>query len=120
MKRMSMYVDILSSALEGWVNERSGSVLIDDSLALRVEMLDHRHHRSAPVHEALAAEVAYDRALICLCAEHGVTVEISEFADPQAVRARLECELARSGVDLSVLVRRGRTLSPELPVIQRS
>ena len=103
-----MYVDLLSSALEGWVNELTGSALIGDSLALRVEMLDHRDHRSAPVHEALAAEVAYDRALISLCAEHDIMVVISDFAHPQSERARLECELARSGVDLSALPRRGR------------
>jgi hypothetical protein len=108
MERMSMYVDILSSALEGWVNELTGSALIDDSLALRIEMLEHRHHRSVPVDEALAAEVAYDRALISLCAEYDVPVDVSDFADPQAQRAHLECRLARSGVDLSTLLRRRR------------
>ncbi len=115
MEGMNMYVDILSSALEGWVNERTGSALIDDSLVLRVEMLDHRHHWSAPVHEALAAEVAYDRALISLCAEHDVTVDISDFAHPQAERGaprirarslrRPSVRLGPQGTGLSVLSR---------------
>ena len=108
MARMSMYLDILSSALDGWVDELTGSALIDESLALRVEMLGNRNHRSASANEALAAEVAYDRALISLCAEHDIEVVLSDFADPQAERARLERKLARSGVDLFALARRGR------------
>ena len=108
MARMSMYLDILSSALDGWVDELTGSALIHEFLALRVEMLGNRDHRSASANEALAAEVAYDRALISLCAEHDIDVVLSDFAEPQAERARLEGKLARSGVDLFALARRGR------------
>jgi hypothetical protein len=105
-----MYVEILSSALEGWVSELTGGALIDDSLALRVEMLDHRHHGTVSADEALAAEVAYDRSLISLCAEHDVPVDVSDFSQPQAERAWLEGELTRSGVDLSDFALRGRAL----------
>jgi hypothetical protein len=82
MERMTMYVDILSSALEGWVNELTGSALIDDSLGRRLQMLGIHHGASA--FQALAAEVAYDRALISLCAEHRIEVVTSDFAHPQA------------------------------------
>ena len=84
----------------------TGSALIDDSLARRAEMLGVHHSASASL--ALAAEVAYDRALISLCAERDINVVTSEFAHPRAERARLEGELARAGVDLSALARRGR------------
>ena len=105
---MSMYLDILSSALEGWEDELAGSALIDESLARRAEVLGNRHHRSSSTREALAAEVAYDRALISLCAEHGIEVVVSDFAYPEAERARLESKLARAGVDLFDLARRRR------------
>jgi hypothetical protein len=109
MELMSMYTDILSTALEGgWVDELTGNALIDASRALRVRMLGNRHPRSTSTYEALAAEVAYDRALIGVCAERGIEVVVSDFAYPHAERARLECELARSGVDLSDVAAGGR------------
>jgi len=63
----------------------------------------------------LVAEIAYDRALINLAADHGVDVAPRNFAHPRMERDRLELELARRGVDLEAPVRdrttRG-TLSP--------
>ncbi len=42
MVTMSMYVDILSSALDSWVDELTGSALVDYVLECRAEMLEHR------------------------------------------------------------------------------
>ncbi len=101
-----MYVDILSSAVDGWAYELSGSSLIDYALARRAEMIAHGPHCDDSTYAVLAAEVSYDRALISLCAEHGIDVVRSGFAHRQQERGRLEDELARSGVDLAALARR--------------
>jgi hypothetical protein len=119
MERMTMYVDVLSSALAGWVNELTGSALIDYSRACRVDMFGNGPERSASACRALVAAVAYDRALIGLCAEHDINVVISDFAHPELERARHESVLARAGIDLAALTRNGRGLTPESPVSLR-
>lgn len=103
-----MYVDILSSALDGWVDELTGRALIDYALECRAAMLSAGPHRGATAYSSLAVEVAYDRALIKLCEMHNVPVMATRFAYPRAERARLEHELARAGVDLAALARRRR------------
>ena len=103
-----MYVDFLSSALEGWGTELSGSALIDYSLARRIEMLKRGSCRSDSACKALAVEVAYDRALISLCVEHHISASVANFDQPWAERVRLEHELAAAGIDLIALSRRGR------------
>ena len=103
-----MYVDCLSSALEGWGAQLSGNALIDYSLACRMEMLNNRSHRSDSAYEALAVEVAYDRALISLCIEHDISASVANFDQPWAERTRLEHELAAAGIDMVALSRRGR------------
>jgi hypothetical protein len=106
MEAMSMYVDILSSALDGWDDELNGSALIGYAVACRTEIFGQRSHRGDPTSAVLAAQVAYDRALICLCTEHGIEVVRSGFAHRQEERDRLEHQLARAGVDLAGVPRR--------------
>ena len=106
MVGMSMYVDILSSALDGWVEELTGSALVDYALACRAEMLAIGPHRGDTAYSLLALEIAYDRALIKLCETLDVPVVPTSFAYPRAERFRLEHELAVAGVDLPALARR--------------
>jgi hypothetical protein len=102
---VSMYVDILSSAMDVWVEELTGDSLTQYALACRSRLatLGLRHGNPATV--TLAAEIAYDRALIRLCETHGVDVAITNFAFAKSERARIESRLARIGVDLAATAR---------------
>jgi len=108
MVPMSMYVDILSCALDTWIEELTGSALIDHALSRRAEMLGVGPRRGDTAYSSLAAEIAYDRALIRLCEANDVPVMAASFAYPRDERARLEGELATAGVDLAALARRRR------------
>jgi len=105
---MSMYVDILSSALDSWIDELTGFALVDYVLDRRAEMLRTGPHNGYTAYSSLAADVAYDRALIKLCELNYVTVTPTSFAFPSRERARLERELAAAGIDLARLARRRR------------
>ena len=59
-----MYADILSSVLNDWVDELSGTALIDFAQVCRVQMLESSGETAVV---ALAAELSYDRALIKVC-----------------------------------------------------
>jgi hypothetical protein len=96
---VSMYVDILSSAIDTWVEQLSGDALIEYALTCRAQMLRSGASRGISATARLAAEIAYDRALIRLCETHGVEVAITNFAFPVSERARIERLLASSGVD---------------------
>jgi hypothetical protein len=105
MQGMSMYVDVLSSALDGWADEPSGSALVDYALTRRAEMAAHGRHSEHSAYAVLAAEVSYDRALVSLCTGRGIEVIRCGFAHRQEERGRLERELARAGIDLAALAR---------------
>ena len=78
MFAVSMYVDMLSSALDTWVDELTGTPLIDYTLVCRADMLATRpHHGDTAYSLASAAEIAYDRALIKLCESNDVAVMAS-------------------------------------------
>jgi hypothetical protein len=106
METMSMYVDILCSALDGWDDEPRGSALIDNAVACRAEMVTYGSHRDGSAYAVVAAEVSYDRALIRLCTGHDIEVVRSGFVHRQEERIRLERELAGAGVDLVGLANR--------------
>jgi hypothetical protein len=95
-----MYSLILSSALDDWVDEPTGDALIDHALACRSEMLRPRDYQSESALITLAADVAYDRALLKLCEVHGIDVVHLTFMRPQEERADLEAALAGAGLDL--------------------
>jgi len=100
---MNMYTHLLSSIFEDWVDELTGAPLVDYALLCRTEMLAPRDAASACI--ALAAEIAYDRALIKLCASQQIAVDVMGFSQPRSERERLERELAATGVDLVVITR---------------
>lgn len=97
-----MYVEILTSTLGCWAEELTGDDLVCYVLVCRAEMLAPDSTDGSSL-STLTTEVAYDRALVRLCEAHAVGVQASNFARPKLERARLERELARSGVDLEKL-----------------
>lgn len=99
-----MYVQLLSSALYEWVHELSGPPLIAEVRLRRAEMLAPGGHDDAFACGILAAEVAYDCALIKLSAAMGIEATIEQFAHPPVERVRLERALANAGIDIISLV----------------
>lgn len=103
---MSMYVELLSKAPEGRLEELSGDALVGYALICRAEMLEAAPHKGYSILSALATEVTYDRALLKLCAANGIEVATADFAHPLEERRRLERELAGAKLDLAALARR--------------
>jgi hypothetical protein len=103
MVTMSMYVELLSSALDHWVDDLSDDALVDYALLCRAEMLSSGFSHAASACALLATEIAYDRALMNLCMARGIEVVATSFAYPREERTRLEWELSRAGLDLAEL-----------------
>lgn len=95
-----MYAHILSSVIDSWGEEPADDALLAYTLRCRGQILATKLRRGDPATSALAAEVAYDRALLRLCAAHGIAVAVARFSHPRQERARLERELDAAGVDL--------------------
>jgi len=101
-----MYTHLLSSVFDDWVDEFTDDALVDYAVVCRAEALAIGQKRSdgrigEPASIALGAQIAYDRALIKLCAANGVEVSTEGFSHPDTERTRLEHELATRGVNLS-------------------
>ena len=95
-----MYVQILSSALDEWVTDLAGSDLIEYAFLCREEVRAGAPPNGGSAYTALAAEIAYDRALIAICTEQGIDAHATTFAYPLAERKRIESLLADIGIDL--------------------
>jgi hypothetical protein len=99
---MTMYVDLLSAAMAG---EEGGTTTPEGlsyaAVVSRARMLNARGSTGLSAQVMLAREVAYDRALLSLCAASGVEVDVAQFAHPATERARLELALAAVGQDLA-------------------
>jgi hypothetical protein len=106
---MSMYVELLSKAVDDGLEEFTGEALVGYVLACRAEMLATGPYWGASAYDALAAEVAYDRALLKLCSTSGIEVEAADFTHPSEERRYLETELAGGGINLRSLARQTRT-----------
>ncbi|MHB8380375.1 MAG: hypothetical protein ACYDB2_10780 [Acidimicrobiales bacterium] len=102
----SMYADLLRNALENWDGALSVSTLFDHVLECRIEMLSARPSTGDDAYLTLAKEIAYDRALIKLCATHGIAASAVDFAHPGEERSRLERALSDQGVNLTELSRK--------------
>jgi hypothetical protein len=103
---MTMYTDLLRTVVDNWADDLTGDALIDHTVARRAEMLRahanvHQRQDEAS-YEALAAEVAYDRALLKLCEGHDIDAHPEGFSRPGEERLRLERQLANAGVNLKV------------------
>jgi hypothetical protein len=96
-----MYLDLLASVLDDWVDEFSGAALVDYAIKCKSVMLTTHPRHGDPTEIALSAEIAYDRALIKLCFEHEVDVDVMGFSHPRQARSRIERELADKGIRLA-------------------
>jgi hypothetical protein len=103
-----MYAELLSHAMERWEGELSEEALFDYARACRLEMLSFTSASGSDAYLSLAKEIAYDRALMKLCAAHGIEVNASDFSHPSDERTRLEDSLADHGVTLSTKVKHTR------------
>lgn len=101
-----MYVDLLTNALQEWTDDPQGEVLLDYVLDCRNDMLSAIPRRGKSAYVALATEIAYDRALIKLCASRGIEATPADFSHPREERERLEQSLADQGLDLATLAKR--------------
>jgi hypothetical protein len=80
--------------------------LLDQVVDSRVFMLWARVGCTPSAYDLLAAEIAYDAALIRLCDDLGVSTGAADFANPLVERTRIEQVLADTrGLDLSALAR---------------
>jgi hypothetical protein len=102
---MSMYVEVLSGAVSGWVTDLSGDDLVDYVLSCRAALPARDLGAGVWSETALVAEVVYDRALISLAADYGIDVHPTNFVHPKIERERLELALAQRGLDLASAVR---------------
>ena len=99
-----MYVSLLSGALDLWDTDLDDGALLEYVRNCRAELPARDLGAGVMSGRALAAEIAYDRALVCLAAQCGIDVAPTNFVHPRIERDRLELELVRRGVDLEVKV----------------
>jgi len=102
---MSMYTQLLTSAQRGPLENLEGDALICYTLDCRSEMLESEPITRATAMSALAMEVAYDSALLKLCAANGIDTVATDFSHPAQDRRRLEAALKGAGLDLTSLAR---------------
>ena len=100
-----MYVTLLSGALDLWDVDLDDDALLDHVRDCRAALPARHPGAGVMSGTALAAEISYDRALVCLAAQCGIDVTPTNFAHPRIERDRLEFELARRGIDLETPVR---------------
>ena len=102
MDPMSMYVELLGAVLS---DRRSGAMaglsLFDEAVDCRARLIRSKRQAGISAQHELAYELAYDRALVKLCAAGGIDVDPGRFSHPDQERTRLEQVLAGSGVDLT-------------------
>jgi len=99
-----MYVEVLSGALETWVADLGEDDLLDYVLACLVALPSPADKAARAADAALAAQVAYDRALMKLASAYEIEVEPGRYVQPAVERHRLEAALAGRGIDLRALV----------------
>ena len=108
-----MYAELLTSAQGEVLDNLQGDSLLCYALDRRSDMLAARPITRVTAISALAVEVAYDCALLGLCAMKGIEAVASDFSRPAQDRRRLEVELKEAGIDLTSLARRWNRPMPE-------
>jgi hypothetical protein len=105
---MSMYTDLLVSA-QGYLRaDLDGDALVAYAIECRSELLTFGPVTRATAMAALAVEVAYDSALLRLCAVKDIGALAKDFSHPAQGRRRFERELQRVGIDLASATRSQR------------
>jgi hypothetical protein len=109
-----MYVDLLSKAIDAWVEGLTGDELVDYVVTCRRDLNGAIPEREQSACAALVSEIAYDRALVALGTSLGMDVQAARFAYPHEERERLEDMLAAEGINLAAMTRRRskRSLAP--------
>jgi hypothetical protein len=98
---MSMYTELVAHAQGGLHENLQGDALLCYALDCRSEMLASGPITRATAMSALAVEVAYDCALLKLCAAMGIEPVVADFSHPAQDRRRLEVALMGAGIDLA-------------------
>ena len=101
-----MYVTILSGALELWDSDLADEDLVDYVRICRAALPERDLGAGVWSETALVAEISYDRALVCLAAQHGIDVTPTNFV---ASEDRAGPPRARTGPP------RGRSRRPRRP-----
>jgi hypothetical protein len=101
-----MYVTLLSGALDLWDANLETDALLEHVRDCRAALPARDLGAGVMSETALAAEIAYDRGLVCLAAHCGIDVAPTNFMHPRIERERLELELVRRSVDLEASTRR--------------
>ena len=98
---MSMYSQLLIASSVHTPGHSAPEEQLDHLLACR-RRLEQRSSQRADGEAAgeLADNIAYDLALLRVCASRGIECDVLQFDRPLAERRRLEGELARLGIDL--------------------
>jgi hypothetical protein len=110
-----MYVTLLSGALERWDADVDDDALLGHVRDCRAALLARDLGAGVMSATALAAEIAYDRGLVCLAAQCGIDVAPTNFVHPRIERERLELELVRQGVDLELPARQPNGVGDSSP-----
>ncbi|MGH3732603.1 MAG: hypothetical protein ACRDVC_04395 [Acidimicrobiales bacterium] len=103
-----MYKELLTRALDDWVDDTGHDDLLEHALTCRAKMLNHTARQGTNAYDALATELSYDRALIKLARAHALYANAADFSDPQRERLRLERSLASLGLDIVALAHQRR------------
>jgi hypothetical protein len=105
---MSMYTDLLVSAQDYLRADLDGDALVAYAIECRTDLLTVGPVTRSTAMAALAVEVAYDSALLRLCAVKDIGALPTDFSHPARGRRRFELELQRVGIDLTSAARRRR------------
>jgi hypothetical protein len=103
---MSMYAELLIRAQGSLRDDLGGDALLCYTLDCRSELLASGPVTRATAISALAVEVAYDCALLKLCATEDIGAFPTDFSYPAEGRRRFELALKGVGIDLTSLARR--------------
>lgn len=96
-----MYVELLSSAPVGKLDELTGDTLVSYIRACRADMMATGSNVGSAASSSLVAKLVYDRALLKICAVNDIDVCALDFSHPAQVRRRLERELKNVGIDVA-------------------
>lgn len=100
---MSIYSEILIAAMEGRDPDLADNALLDHALSCRAALHSGHEGTEGRVDTRLAAELAYDRALIWLAHSLGIDATARDFSRPRIARQRLERALTDKGIDVESL-----------------
>ncbi len=96
-----MYTDLLVRAQDSLLQDLDGNALVWYAIERRSEMLASGPVARASAMATLAVDVAYDCALLKLCAMEDIAALPTDFSSPAQGRRRFELELKSAGIDLT-------------------